>query len=48
MFSCVVGTLLLGAIVVGGIFLYHKVEQLDQEIAQQRDTAIFDGDEGDS
>ena len=46
-FTCVVGTLLLGAIVVCGIFIYFKVEMLDREIAKQRQSAPLDPGEND-
>lgn len=44
MLTCIVGTLLLGVIVVGGIYLYYKVEVLDREISKHRDRTWVESD----
>lgn len=45
MATCVVGSMLLFAILVGGIYLYHRVDQLDRQIASQREAVLSEADE---
>ena len=40
-----IGFALLVGIVVGGFYLYYKVERLDREIAKQRAGALVESEE---
>ena len=40
-----IGFALLIGIVVGGFYLYYKVERLDREIARQREGALAESED---
>jgi hypothetical protein len=41
-----IGFVLLLGVIVGGLYLYQKVERLDREIAAQREKTASDVDDG--
>jgi hypothetical protein len=43
--TTLLGFALLAAVIIGGLYLYFRVERLSREIAQQQSGALADGDE---